>query len=299
MKSIFVLALILLISLTSAMADVKVKPQRLNDDPKILGYIVIKDPYKSYQKISELANTSAPNLMQGIEEEIGMFLPVLEKSNSIVFVFYFINNDLAIGIYSTVKDKKVFDNILITSLENKEIIDNTLIICENKDCLKIFKDLYPKVNTLSYKNDIDIYFDLKNLIITFRDFIESDKSLKLKPVLDQLEMFVVSLNFTKEPFNQEISLITTENSNLQKMLTQPGIDKITLIDLIGVGNILGEFAQFDLTKAIPFISDTLRIPTICNDGKEETQKTMKEIETKIQNILTKRNFRYFKILILI
>ena len=46
MKSIFVLALILLISLTSAMADVKVKPQRLNDDPKILGYIVIKDPYK-------------------------------------------------------------------------------------------------------------------------------------------------------------------------------------------------------------------------------------------------------------
>lgn len=287
MKRILATILIFLFIFSISFADSKIKPNRLNNDPKILGLIAIKDPYKIYQKIAEIFENATPGIMNEIIGEVSIYIPILEKASNIVFVYYHLNDEISIGYYITVKDKKIFDNILIASFENKEVIENTMIISEEDDELKIFKDLYPKISALNQKKEVEVNVDLKNIFFIFEEDFKKEKNKSIKQFCDQFDMLTLNLNFTKEPYDQELSLLPTENSNLQKMLNQTGIDKLTLLDLIGTGNIMSSYSQFDFIKATPFILDTLKaIQTEIVDD-DDSKKDFKEVEKNIHTLFSK------------
>ena len=158
--------ILLLLPLGESFSDEAKIASRINDDKNIMGYIVINAPDKLYLKLSDLSKSLSQNYLEGLEKEMGAFLPIIQDATSIVIVYYSFEEDISIGYFITVKNKNVFDSVYITALENKEIINNTLIFSEeDEDTLKVFKSLHPKISLISSKNDVDFLYDINHSIL--------------------------------------------------------------------------------------------------------------------------------------
>jgi hypothetical protein len=285
--------ILLLLPLGESFSDEAKIASRINDDKNIMGYIVINAPDKLYLKLSDLSKSLSQNYLEGLEEEMGAFLPIIQDATSIVIVYYSFEEDISIGYFITVKNKNVFDSVYITALENKEIINNTLIFSEeDEDTLKVFKSLHTKISLISSKNDVDFLYDINHSIL--KNANEKKFTPNKLNLLNQFDYISGSFNLNKLDITYEMSLRPTLNSNLQKMLTQPKIESTTLLDALGKSNLFLNISQFDFSKAAPFIADFNK-SFIENESNTNDEKKKEEAINIFENVglvqfATKLNF---------
>ena len=280
MKLFKCLFLFAFLSITSVFADPVSKPQRLNSDSKIIGYAVIKDPSVFYAKFVKLANTIYPGSSAAIEQQIAPVKAILDSSVSIAVVLYAnetFEKEPLIGVYITVKDKKVFDNPLLGLMPEKEVIENTLVVSVKPGGLAKFKEFQKIVAALTPQKDLEFYVDLKNITKLNEELI-SKKTPYAKDIYSQVEMVVVKVNLLDTGIEQSACLITTDKSNLQTMLTHPGLDSTSLLKFTGAGNFMSAIASYDLSKGKGFVQDLIKMANLIPDIGEEEKKQLKAFE---------------------
>lgn len=261
-------------------ADPASKPQRFSEDSKIIGYGLIKEPSIFYQKILKLSNIIYPNSGAAIEQQAAMIKPILDSSVAIGVVIY--SNDSFqqvpfVGVYITVKDKTVFNNPMINMFPSHEIVENTLVISTNPASLPKFKEFQKNIVALKSQKDIEVFIDIKN-IVKLNDNLITDKTPYAKDLYSQVEMVMVKLDLQDTGIESSSSLISTDKSNFQTMLTQPVVDSLSLLKYSGIGNFELSVANYDLGKAKGFVKDLIKVANLIPELTDSEKKLIKEIE---------------------
>ena len=204
-NSIFIL---LFLSFSSLFAD-PAKPQRFSDDPKIIGYLLVKDPSSLYAKIIKAANIVYPSSVASIEQLASSFKNILDQSVTIGAVLYSkdkFEEEPILGVFITAKDKTVFENPFISMMPAHEVIDNTLIICSDPDGMAKIKEFQKKIITLKSQKDVDVFIDLKNIIKLNEEEIKKNIPYA-KIIFDQLEMVSINLDLLDTGLDISICLL--------------------------------------------------------------------------------------------
>lgn len=261
-------------------ADPIIKPQRFSDDSKIIGYALMKEPSNFYAKFIKLANLIYPGSGAGIDQQVAMVKPILDSSVSIAVILYsnetFEQNPF-VGVYITVKDKKVFDNPMINMMPTHEIVDNTLVISTDPKGLEKFKSFQKNVIALKGQKDIEAFIDIKN-IITLNENAITDNTPYAKDIFSQVEMATVKLDLADAGIEYSGSIISKDKTNLQTLLTQPGVDSTSLLKYTGAGNLVLGVANYDLSKAKGFLQDLIKMSYLVPEISESEKKLIKEFE---------------------
>jgi len=280
MSKKYILLILLILLYSSQAQDVVKQSKRFSDDKNIIGYLAINRPDKVYEKADEINKSLSRNFLKIYNEEYNDFLPIIQESSSIVVIYYYFQKDISIGYFITVKNKNVFDCEYVNDLENKVIVNNTLIFSEEDDeeSIKVFKNLFQKALTITTKSDMEYYYDIKHLFE-----IDENKNnfspIELN-VIKQFDYISACFNFNKTELSQDITLTPKANSNLQKMLSQPKIDDTSLLDALGHSNLFLSISQFDFSKAIPFLTDIQAV----FDEKTKKSELKKEEKVKTLNL---------------
>ena len=255
----YLLVIAFLTGSTLFAADPVAKPQRIGEDPKIIGFASIKDPNSFVKKLVKTANAVYPGSGAMLEQYAAMVKPILDSSVAVTVVVY--SNEKftqppVFGIYITVKDPKVLDNPMLANFPSKEIVENTLIITMDPNSMAKFKELKKNVVGITTQKDIEIHIDIKNIVKLNDEVITKDYPF-IKDILKQIEMGTIKLDLINDGFEFSGSLITADKSNLQTMLVQPNADG-SLLKYVGAGNFSSGIATFDLAKAKGFLQDLIK-----------------------------------------
>ena len=277
MKKLLLVFLIIFSTFSLGFSDQAIKPQRLDNDPKIIAYGLVKSPNIFYPKLLKFADSIYPGIGEMIEQQVAPVKTILNSATSIGFVVYAnetFQQDPVIGIFIEAKEKSVFDNPVLGQLPEKELVDNTMIISFVPGYLAKFKILQKSINSIKSQNDIEVYIDFKNITKLNEASIISDMPGSLD-IFYQFEMLAITMNILDLGIESSACLIATEKSNLQKMLNQKGLEAPSQLELLGDGNFSYSFSSIDLTKCKGFIQDifkmAIQLPKMSDVDKKHLQ----------------------------
>lgn len=279
MNRLHVFCLLFLLSFTTIFANPE-KAQRISDDSKIIGFLVLKEPATFYNKFLKLSNAIYPGSSAAIEQNVAPVKNILDSATSIGVVLYSKDNfheTPSVGVYITVKDKGVFQNPILGLAPSKEVVDNTLVVSVDGQNLPKFKEFQKKLSAVKTQNDLEVFFDITN-IVKLNDLIIKEKMPYAKPIFAQMEMATIKINLTDTGIESTSGLITTDKSNLQTALTQPAANSTDLLKITGIGNFATSIANYDMSKAKSFTKDLFLMANNIPELKDEEKKYLKELE---------------------